>query len=59
MEIVLKDEHLLADVSAMMSLELRRHFNHKKICLCHGFPHLNVHSSTECTRTNTLNSDPN
>ena len=30
MGIVLKDEHLLADLSAMMSLELRRHFNYLK-----------------------------
>ena len=33
MGIVLKEEHLLADVSAMMSSELRRHCNHYSIFL--------------------------
>ena len=47
------EEHLVADVSAMMSSELRRHCNHffifLKAFLCGVFPQLPVQPSTECT----------
>ena len=58
---VIKEEHLLADVSAMMSSELRHHCNHYFFflsCLRDMFPELPVQPSTECTLTDTLNSDP-
>ena len=57
-----KEEHLLADVSAMMSSEFRRHCNHYFIFflsfLRDVFPQLPVQPSTECMRTDTLHSDP-
>ena len=62
MGIVLKEEHLLSGVSAMIILELRRHWNHfslKKSCLRDVFPQLPVQPSTECTYTDTLDYDPN
>ena len=61
MGIFLKGEHMLADVSAMTSSELRRHCNHYfifKSYLRDVFPQLPVHPSTEYTRTDTLHSDP-
>ena len=61
MGIALKEEYLLADVSPMMSSELRCHCNHYfifKSCLHDVFPQLPVQPSTECTRTDTLNSNP-
>ena len=62
MGIILKGEHILADVSAMMLSELRHHCNHYLICsksyLRDVFPQLPVQPSTKCTRTDTLNSDP-
>ena len=61
MGIVLKEKHMLADVSVMMSSELRRHCNHYFIflsCLRDVFPQLPVQPSNEFMRTDTLNSDP-
>ena len=53
---------MLADVSAMMSSEFRRHCNHYFIFflsfLRDVFPQLPVQPSTECTRTDTLQYDP-
>ena len=61
MGIVIKEEHLLADVSSIISSELRRHCKHYFIflsCLRNVFPQLPVQPSTECTHTDTLHSDP-
>ena len=61
MGIVLKEEHMLADVSDMMSSELRRHCNHYFIfisCLRDVFPPLPVQPITEFKCTDTLNSYP-
>ena len=54
MGIVLKEEHLLPDVSAMMSSELRRYCNRFSFFLSFlwdVFPQLPVQPGTECTRT--------
>ena len=53
---------MLADVSStIMSSELRRHFAHTsffKSFFHDVFPYIPVQSITECTRTDTLHSDP-
>ena len=62
MGVVLKEEHMLADVSTMMSSELRRHCNHLYLIisklLSKVFPHLPEHPSNEFTCTDTLHYDP-
>ena len=57
MVIFIKEEHLFADVSYMMSLELQRHCNNFfKAVYANVFPQFIVQPRTEYTRTNTLNS---
>ena len=55
MSIVIKEEHLLDDVSVTMSSELRRHCTHislyKESCFHDVFPQIPVQPSTECMHT--------
>ena len=59
MGIFLKEEHLLADVSSMMSSELRRHRTNISLFICFRdvFPQISVQTIPERTRTDTLHSD--